>query len=96
MTTASQTIEDQARLFKMLSSTTRLAILRVLVESNGELCVNEIAEHVGTTQSNASHQLSKLEDNEIVACVRYGQTSCYHITDSPEAQMVRNFLKHSI
>lgn len=65
--------------FKLLSSPTRLKILRTLFRSGREMCVNEIAEKVGMSHSATSHQLAKLEAKEIVSCERRGKTMCYSI-----------------
>lgn len=64
-------------LAKTLANPTRLAILELLFEKRAHLCVNEIAEHVGISQSLASHQLAYLEARGVVDGHRVGKTMCY-------------------
>jgi ArsR family transcriptional regulator len=71
---------------KVLSNPARFTILRVLLsagEKRQEMCVKEIAEAVGISQSAASHQLARLEDKGLVYSSRMGQMICYQICDSP-------------
>ena len=75
----SENIVKVTRIFKLLSSPTRLNILKTLFRAKREMCVNEIAESVGMSHSAISHQLAKLEAKEIVYCERRGKTMCYQI-----------------
>jgi ArsR family transcriptional regulator len=74
--------------FKLLSSPTRLKILKTLFKSKDEMCVNEIAESVGMSHSAVSHQLAKLEAREIVYCERRGKTMCYQIQKNPTTKSI--------
>lgn len=62
---------------KVLASVSRYAILDLLLNSKEELCVNQIAERIGLSQSATSHQLAYLEVRGIIRGIRYGQTKCY-------------------
>ena len=83
----------QAGLFKLLSDPTRFRIIDVLLNTKQDLCVNEIANHVGITHSAASHQLAKLESKDIVRSVRNGQTMCYIVEDNPTTNKIRAVIK---
>lgn len=74
-------IKKAADVFKLLSDPTRLRIITLLI-ANKKLCVNEIADLAGSSQSATSHQLAKLEASEIVVSFRMGQTMCYEIKNS--------------
>ena len=77
---------------KLLSDPTRLKILQTLFQANEDMCVYEIAEKVGSSQSATSHQLAKLEANGIVACYREGQKMCYELSDSSLVTDIRKTL----
>lgn len=72
---------------KILSDTTRVKILQTLMDHGG-MCVYEIAEVVGASQSATSHQLSKMEDKGLVECFREGQKMCYELTKSSLAKRI--------
>ena len=79
--------------FKILSDPTRFKILLLLFESEGELCVTDIAEKVKISHSAASHQLSKLEAHSIVSSYRDGQTVCYEVTDNELVYNLRRVMQ---
>ena len=83
--------QQSANVFGLLSDPTRLKILDILLESKGELCVNEIAEAVDASPSATSHQLKKLELLSIVSRCRYGQEVCYCLNRS--AGLVKRIIK---
>jgi len=76
--------------FRLLSDPTRFRILCVLSKEKNGMCVYELAEAVGISQSAASHQLSKLEAREIVKCYREGQSICYELHIS---EFTKNLLR---
>ena len=61
---------DLADLFKVFGDTTRIKILYALMEH--ELCVADIAEKIGATQSAVSHQLRTLKQSRLVRAKREG------------------------
>lgn len=77
---------------RLLSDPTRLRILQALFGAQGDMCVYEIAEKVGSSQSATSHQLAKLEAYGIVSCYREGQKMCYEISHSSLAEDIRKAL----
>jgi DNA-binding transcriptional ArsR family regulator len=76
---------------KILSDPTRVKILSLLREHGG-MCVYEIAEQVGASQSATSHQLSKLEARGIVECYREGQRMCYELASTPKVEKLITIL----
>jgi len=83
---------EKSEIFKIVSDPTRLRILEVLFSSKKDMCVSEISEIIGMSQSATSHQLAKLEDKGIVECFRHGQMMCYLIKESK----ISSFLKKII
>ena len=76
-------------IFKLLSSPTRLRILKTLFGSNNEICVNEIAKKVDMSHSAVSHQLAKLEAKGIIYCERRGKTMCYQVTKNSSTEKIK-------
>ena len=70
---------DLADLFKVFSDTTRIKILYSLM--HGELCVADIAESVGASQSAVSHQLRILKAARLVKFQRDGKNVLYSLSD---------------
>lgn len=70
---------DLAELFKIFGDTTRIKILYVLFES--EMCVCDIAQLLGMTQSAISHQLRLLKQSKLVKYRREGKTVYYSLAD---------------
>ena len=71
---------DLAELFKIFGDSTRIKILYVLFES--EMCVCDIANLLGMTQSAISHQLRALKQSKLVKYRREGKTVFYSLADS--------------
>ena len=59
-----EVLYDLAELFKVFGDTTRIKILYALFES--EMCVCDIAQLLGVTQTAVSHQLRVLKTNKLV------------------------------
>ena len=59
-----EVLYDLAELFKIFGDSTRIKILYVLFES--EMCVCDIAQLLGMTQSAISHQLRSLKQSKTV------------------------------
>jgi len=77
-----------SEIFKTLSDPTRLKILQLLMRTK-EMCVHEIAEGAGASNSATSHQLAKLEDRGIVKSFRMGQTICYELQDNETVRTIK-------
>lgn len=85
-------ITQTAEAARLLSDPTRLRILSLLFDEPEGMCVYEIADKVGSSPSATSHQLAKLEANEIVICFREGQKMCYQITDTSLVKRIKKIL----
>ena len=70
---------DLAELFKLFGDSTRIKILYVLFES--EMCVCDIAQLLGMTQSAISHQLRALKQSKLIKYRREGKTVFYSLAD---------------
>ena len=68
-----------AELFKIFGDSTRIKILYVLFEA--EMCVCDIAQLLGMTQSAISHQLRALKQCRLVKAHRDGKTVFYSLAD---------------
>ena len=83
---------DLAELFKVFGDSTRIKILYVLFES--EMCVCDIAELLGMTQSAISHQLRALKNARLVKARREGKTVFYALADDHVKTIIDQGLEH--
>ena len=83
---------DLAELFRVFGDSTRIKILYALFES--ELCVNDIAQVVGLSQSAVSHQLRLLKANKLVRFRRDGKTIYYALDDDHVRSMIALGMDH--
>ncbi len=74
-----ENLYDLAELFKVFGDTTRIKILCALFEA--EMCVCDIAELLGMTQSAISHQLRALKQARLVKFRREGKVVFYSLDD---------------
>lgn len=72
-------IIDLAELFKIFGDSTRVKIINILLSN--ELCVNEITEIIGSTQSAISHQLRILKASKLVKYQKKGKEVYYSLSD---------------
>ena len=70
---------DLADLFKAFSDTTRIKLLYALME--GELCLADLVERTGATQSAVSHQLRGLKQMDLIRCRKEGKQVIYCLAD---------------
>lgn len=70
---------DAAELLKVFGDSTRIRIIFVLEQS--EMCVCDIANLLGMTQSAISHQLRVLKQARLVKARRNGKTIFYSLCD---------------
>lgn len=70
---------ELADLFKTFGDTTRIKILYALMDR--ELCVCDLADIVGTSQSAVSHQLRTLKQSRLVKFRREGKSAKYALAD---------------
>ena len=84
---------DLADLFKVFSDTTRIKILFSLM--GRELCVADIAEETGSTQSAVSHQLRTLKQAHLVKFERDGRNIVYSLADDHVYTMLNQGMSHT-
>ena len=87
-----ESLYDLAELFKVFGDSTRIRILCVLFES--EMCVCDIAELLGMTQSAISHQLRILKQARLVRSRREGKTVFYALDDEHVRTVIGQGMEH--
>ena len=85
--------EGAVTILKILSNKNRFEIIKTLLFAKRDLCVHELAEVVGMSQSATSHQLAYLEALGVVKGVRMGKTMCYDPTDAPLTKQVARVIE---
>ncbi len=83
---------DLAELFKVFGDSTRIRILYALFES--ELCVGDIAELLGLSQTAVSHQLRVLKTSKLVKFRRDGKTVYYSLADDHVCRIINQGMEH--
>ena len=83
---------DLAELFKIFGDTTRIRILYALFEA--EMCVCDIAQLLGMTQSAISHQLQVLKKSKLVKYRRQGKTVFYSLADAHVRAILGQGMEH--
>lgn len=83
---------DLAELYKVFGDTTRIRILYALFES--ELCVNDIAQLLGLTQTAVSHQLRVLKNNKLVKFRKEGKIIFYSLSDDHVKSIIKIGMEH--
>jgi DNA-binding transcriptional ArsR family regulator len=81
-----------AELFKTLGDSTRIRIMDALAKS--ELCVCDLAELLGLSQSATSHQLRVLRNSDLVKYRREGKMVYYSMHDAHVSELYRQGLEH--
>lgn len=81
-----------SNLFKTFGDVTRIRILTAL--SKQELCVCDIADLLGMSQSAISHQLRVLKQQELVKFRREGKTVFYSLADAHVYTILAQGLEH--
>ena len=87
-----ETLYDLAELFKLFGDSTRIKILYALFEA--ELCVCDIAQLLGLTQSAVSHQLRLLKASRLVKPRREGKTVFYALADDHVRKIIAQGMEH--
>lgn len=93
-TRVDDSLADRAvAIFAAVADATRFRILEAL--SAQELCVCDIAEAVGASESATSHQLRLLRDRGLVAFRRDGQRAVYRLADEHVREIITIGLRHA-
>ncbi|WP_341650156.1 metalloregulator ArsR/SmtB family transcription factor [Thauera humireducens] len=79
-------METAARALKAIAHPLRLKILCVLGE--GEVCVQDIVDAVGTSQSNISQHLAILRDKDVLQTRKDANRVFYRVGDPRTLQLV--------
>jgi ArsR family transcriptional regulator, arsenate/arsenite/antimonite-responsive transcriptional repressor len=87
-------MRSYARIFKAISDETRLQIM-ALIFRHGEVCVCEVEQILGVTQSKASRHLRYLRDAGVLVDRRDGVTIYYGVpaTQAPEVSAILMLLR---
>lgn len=88
-----ETASRMRAIFEALADDTRLRILMALEHS--ELCVCDLAEISGISQSGVSHQLRTLREHRLVAFRRDGKRAVYRLADNHVRALIRVALEHA-
>ncbi len=83
---------DLADLFKVFADTTRIKILYAIL--NKDMCVADIADMVGVSQSAVSHQLRSMKQAHLVKFRREGKQIIYSLSDDHVYAMLSQGLSH--
>lgn len=87
-----EALEELAGFFKVFGDVTRIKILCVLFRS--EMCVCDLAEVLGMTQSAISHQLRMLKQMKLVKNRREGKTVFYSLADAHIQTIMNQGMEH--
>lgn len=80
-------------IFSALADPTRVRILEAL--GREELCVCDLAQIAGISQSGVSHQLRLLRDRGLVAFRRQGNRAVYRLVDDHVASLITIGFEHA-
>jgi DNA-binding transcriptional ArsR family regulator len=81
-------LDERATLLAVIAQPTRLRLF-YLLDQLGEVCVCDLAEILGVTQSAVSQHLAKFKAYSLVAVRRDAQTLYYRLSDRPEVKTLR-------
>jgi ArsR family transcriptional regulator len=86
------TVDALAETFRLLGDPTRVRILDAL--AGGPLCVHEISDRVGISESAVSHQLRLMRTMRIVKGRREGRCVYYTLDDQHVLDLFQQGLRH--
>lgn len=89
---SNKSFESLASFYSLFADKTRLILISLLSEH--ELCVNDIAEILGMSQSRVSHQLAILRQHDIVITSRNGKSIVYTLKDNHIKDLFKTGLEH--
>ena len=81
-------LDERAAVLGVIAQPTRLRLF-FLLEQIGEVCVCDLGEILGVTQSAVSQHLAKFKAYGLVSVRRENQTLFYRLSDKPEMKMLR-------
>ncbi len=83
---------DLADFYKVFADSTRIKMLYVMM--NNEMCVCDIADALGASQSAISHQLRILKQMKLVKFRRDGKTMYYSLADDHIQTILSQGMEH--
>ena len=83
---------DLAELFKVFGDSTRIKILYALF--GAELCVGDLAQLLGMSQTAVSHQLRVLRTNKLVKGRKEGKIVFYSLSDDHVRTIIDQGMEH--
>ena len=83
---------DLAELFKVFGDSTRIKILYALFSA--ELCVGDLAQLLGMSQTAVSHQLRVLRTNKLVKGRKEGKIVFYSLADDHVRTIIDQGMNH--
>lgn len=86
-------ISNLSQIFKALSDPTRIKIIYALMK--GSLCVSDISELLGMSQSSISHQLALLRSQRLIKVKRRGRRAYYSLDDEHVLCIFKDGLEHA-
>lgn len=89
---APESFQKLSDFYSLFADPTRLALISLL--SRNELCVTDIADIMGISQSRVSHQLQVLRKHDIVKYYRDGKQILYTLTDNHIKDLFHTGLEH--
>lgn len=81
-------LDEQAAILSVLGQSTRLRLFYLLARL-GEVCVCDLGEILGVSQSAVSQHLAKFKAHGLVKVRRENQTLFYGLSDKPEVGTLR-------
>jgi DNA-binding transcriptional ArsR family regulator len=81
-------LDERAAVLDVVSQSTRLRLF-FLLDQIGEVCVCDLGEILGITQSAVSQHLAKFKAYGLVTARRENQTLFYRLSDKPDVKMLR-------
>lgn len=87
-----EVLYDLAEFYKVFADSTRIKILYVLLKS--EMCVCDISQILGVSQSAVSHQLRMLKQMQLVKYKREGKSIIYSLSDQHIEQILSQGIEH--
>ncbi|MBQ3180646.1 MAG: winged helix-turn-helix transcriptional regulator [Firmicutes bacterium] len=86
-------VQEMAGMFKMMADPTRLKLINALMLS--EMCVCDLTELMGMSQSAVSHQLAALRKSRLIKSRRDGKQIFYSLDDEHIGLLFNQCLIHS-
>jgi DNA-binding transcriptional ArsR family regulator len=81
-------LDERAAILGAIAQPTRLRLFHLL-DQLGEVCVCDLGDILGVTQSAVSQHLAKFKAYGLVSVRRDGQTLFYRLSDKPEVRVLR-------